>query len=97
MGSSDMIKDNILDPDGKGPNVMFVLNALDVLNHRSDIAAMRSKQLSFDPLYETGALTKSLVKALTIAGVPIAVVMSGLLVLFRRRSRKKRIQMMFQK
>ena len=76
---------------------MFVMNVIDVLSHREDIAAMRSKVQQFNPLHDAGELTKSLIKTLNIAGLPILVVFAGLLVWLRRRSRKKRIQLMFAK
>ena len=96
VASSAMVKDNILDPGGKGPNTMFILNALDSLNNREDIAVMRSKDLSFNPLYETGAFTKMFIKTANIAGLPVFVVLFGFFVLLRRRARKKRIRLLFQ-
>jgi len=97
MASSEMIKDNVLDADGNSPNDMFILNTIDALNHREDIAAMRSKVLNFNPLNDTGSLTKTFVKMFNIAGLPVLMVFLGLLVWLRRHSRKKHIQMMFQK
>ena len=49
------------------------------------------------PLEDTQAGIKTFVKAFNIAGLPILVVIFGLGVWFRRHSRKKHIQMMFQK
>lgn len=97
MASSEMLKDNVLDADGNSPNDMFILNTIDALNHREHIAAMRSKVLSFNPLNDTGSLTKTFVKTLNIAGLPVLLVFVGLIVWLRRHSRKKQIQMMFQK
>ena len=97
MKSSEMLKDNVLDADGNSPNDMFILNTIDALNHRVDIAAMRSKVLSFNPLNDTGSLTKTFVKTFNIAGLPVLLVFLGLIVWLRRHSRKKHIQMMFQK
>ena len=97
MASSDMLRDNVLDPEGNSPNDMFVLNTIDALNHRENIAVMRSKVLSFNPLTDTGALTKTFVKTLNIGGLPVLVVFLGLLVWLKRHSRKKRIASMFQK
>ena len=97
MASSEMLKDNVLDADGTSPNDMFILNTIDALNHREDIAAMRSKVLNFNPLNDTGSLTKTFVKMFNIAGLPVLMVFLGLLVWLRRHSRKKHIQMMFQK
>lgn len=97
MASSEMLRDTILDPGGKSPNSMLIMNVLDALNNRTDFAVMRSKEQSFNPLYDTGSLTKMFVKTFNIAGLPILVVLFGFSVWLRRRSRKRHIQMMFQK
>jgi len=97
MASADMLKDNVLDPEGDSPNDMFILNMIDALSHRENIAVMRSKVLSFNPLNDTGSLTKTFVKTFNIAGLPVLLVFLGLIVWLRRHSRKKQIQMMFQK
>jgi ABC-type uncharacterized transport system involved in gliding motility auxiliary subunit len=97
MASSEMLKDNVLSPEGRSPNDMFVLNTIDALNHRENIAMMRSKVLGFNPLMDTGMLTKTFVKTFNIAGLPVLVVFLGLIVWLKRHSRKKRIQSMFQK
>jgi len=97
IASSEMLGDKLLDPQGRSPNAMFVLNVLDFLNNREEIAVMRSKVQRFNPLLDTGAGVKTLVKSLNIGGPPILVVLFGLLIWLRRHSRKKHIQMMFQK
>jgi hypothetical protein len=97
MASTEMLKDNVLDAEGNSPNDMFILNTIDALNHRENIATMRSKVLSFNPLNDTGSLTKTFVKTFNIAGLPILLVFFGLIVWLRRHSRKRQIQMMFQK
>jgi ABC-type uncharacterized transport system involved in gliding motility auxiliary subunit len=95
MASADMLKNNVLDADGQSSNATFVMNVIDYLNGREDIAVMRGKEQRFNPLEETQAATKTFVKAFNIAGLPILVVIFGLGVWFRRHSRKKHIQMMF--
>jgi ABC-type uncharacterized transport system involved in gliding motility auxiliary subunit len=97
MASSDMLKDNILDTKGRNPNTMFIMNLLDYLNNREDIAIMRSKEQRFNPLADTGPGIKAVIKSFNIAGLPVLVVLFGLTVWFRRHSRKKHIRMMFQK
>ena len=97
MASSDMLKNNVLDAGGRGSNATFILNTIDYLNGREDIAIMRAKVQRFNPVEDTQAGTKAFVKALNIAGLPIAVIIFGLGVWFRRHSRKKHIQMMFDK
>jgi ABC-type uncharacterized transport system involved in gliding motility auxiliary subunit len=95
IASSEMLKDNMLDEEGRTPNAMFVMNLLDFLNNREKIALMRSKQQRFNPLNDTQAGTKTFVKSFNIAGLPVLVMLFGLVVWFGRHSRKKRIKMMF--
>ncbi len=97
MASSEMIRDNLLSPDGKGPNEMFIMNIVDALNNREAIAVMRSKEQRFNPLGESSAFTKLFIKTFNIAGLPVLVILFGFFVWLRRFSRKKRIQMMFEK
>ncbi|MCJ7594007.1 MAG: Gldg family protein, partial [Desulfobacterales bacterium] len=53
--SSELLKDNMLDEGGQTPNAMFILNVIDSLNDREDVALMRGKEQRFNPLIETGA------------------------------------------
>jgi len=95
MASPEMLKDSLQDPNGRDPNTVFIMNVLDYLNGRDQIVAMRSKQQQFNPIHETGAGVRTFIKFFNIIGLPILVVGFGLLILFRRRSRKNRIQTMF--
>lgn len=97
MASSQMLSDSVLDAGGKSSNATFIMNVIDALNNREDIAVMRSKKQQFNPLEPTGAGAKTFIKSFNIAGLPVIVVLFGLFVWFRRTSRKKRIEMMFQK
>ncbi|MGD9016811.1 MAG: Gldg family protein [Desulfobacterales bacterium] len=96
VASAEMVQDRVLDPDGQSPNAMFVMNMIDHLNGRDDIAVMRSKVQRFNPLAPADAVTKTAIKTVSIAGLPILVVLFGLGVWVRRRSRKKAIQQMFE-
>lgn len=96
IASWEMLKDYMLDAKGTSTNAMFILNVLDYLNNREEIAIMRSKVQPFNPLQDTGAGTKIFVKFFNIAGLPVLVILYGIVVWFRRHSRKKRIQLMFQ-
>jgi ABC-type uncharacterized transport system involved in gliding motility auxiliary subunit len=97
MASSEMLKDNILDEQGRTPNAMFIMSVLDFLNDRQDVAIMRNKEQRFNPLQDTQGGTKTFVKSFNIAGLPVLVVLFGLSVWFRRHTRKRRIQAMFHK
>ena len=96
IGSSALLKDNLLDTDGVSPNAAFVLNLIDSLNYREGIAVMRSKTQAYNPLSDTSVMTKNSIKLFNIAGLPVLTVIFGLIVLWLRSGRRKRIQMMFQ-
>lgn len=95
VASARMIGDQLLDEQGQGPNTVFALNMIDALNGREEVAAMRGKAQRLNPLQPIGGGTKALIKAANIAGLPIGVVLFGLLVWWRRHARTKKIQMMF--
>jgi gliding motility-associatede transport system auxiliary component len=97
IASSEMLKDNMVDEEGRGPDAMFLLNVVDYLNGREEIALMRSKEQRLNPLAETKGGTRTFLKAFSIAGLPLLVILFGLGVWFRRHSRKRSIQMMFGK
>jgi ABC-type uncharacterized transport system involved in gliding motility auxiliary subunit len=95
VGSSDLIQDTILEAGGRSPNSMFVMNVIDYLNDRLGVAEMRSKEQRFNPLEETDMATRTMTKAFNVIGIPLLVVVFGLVVWLRRAARKKRIQAMF--
>lgn len=96
MASSEMLTDNVIDAQGRGADAVFILNVIDALNGREDIALLRGKRQDFNPLKPIGAGAKTAVKAFNIAGLPVLVVLFGIAVWFRRTARKRRIQEMFQ-
>jgi ABC-2 type transport system permease protein len=96
MGSSEMLKNIVIDEAGRGNNSIFVMNVIDHLNQRTDVAVMRSKEQRFDPLRDTEAGTKTFVKSFNIIGLPLLTALFGLGVWSRRVARKRRIQAMFQ-
>ncbi len=97
IGTSEILQDNVIDEEGKTPNAQFVMNIIDYLNGREDIAVMRSKTQKFNPLQDIAPASKTAIKTANIAGLPTLVVIAGIIVWFRRRSRKRRIQKIFGK
>jgi ABC-type uncharacterized transport system involved in gliding motility auxiliary subunit len=97
MAAADMLKNNVVDASGRGANTVLLMNILDYLNGREDIAVMRGKVQQFNPLEDTRPGIKTFVKTFNIVGLPVLVILFGLGVWFRRHSRKKYIQMMFAK
>jgi ABC-type uncharacterized transport system involved in gliding motility auxiliary subunit len=97
ISSVEMLKDSMLDAEGTSPNAAFIMNTIDKLNNREDIAEMRSKEQKFNPLNPIDGADKTAIKIANIAGLPALVIVVGILVWVVRNTRKKRIQMMFQR
>ena len=97
IGTSEILQDNVIDEEGTTPNAQFVMNVIDYLNGKEDIAVMRSKTQKFNPLDEVSPAAKTMVKTANIAGLPVLVIIAGALVWSRRAARKRMIQRIFGK
>jgi ABC-type uncharacterized transport system involved in gliding motility auxiliary subunit len=95
IGTSEILKDNVLDEEGKTPNAHFVMNVIDYLNGREGIAVMRSKTQKFNPLKELTPGARTTIKTVTIAGLPVLVIIAGVIVWGRRSARKRMIQKIY--
>jgi ABC-2 type transport system permease protein len=95
IGTSAILKNNIIDEQGTSINAIFILNVLDDLNGRDEYAAMRSKLQQFNPLRSVSGASRTLIKTFNIAGLPVIVVVFGIFVWARRAARKKAIQEIF--
>jgi ABC-type uncharacterized transport system involved in gliding motility auxiliary subunit len=95
IGSSEILTDNILGQQGQSPNSVFLLNTIDFLNNQEDIAVMRSKNQRFNPLKDTKAFTRTMVKVLNITGIPGLFLLFGFYVWVRRKAKRRAIQAMF--
>lgn len=95
IASSEPLKNSLLDEEGQSANATFLLNVLDALNGREQTAVLRAKEQQLNPLRETGSALKAFVKFFNIMGLPVMVVVAGMIVWFLRYSRKKKIRAMF--
>lgn len=93
---SQMLEDNMLDPEGQSTNSMFILNMVDHLNGDDDIATLRTKQQMLNPIAQTTPFDRGFIKAVNIAGLPTLVVLFGLGVFLKRRARRKKIANRFK-
>ena len=96
-GTSELLSNSILDETGQAPSSTFIMNLIDKLNGREAYASMRSKSQRFNPLDETSPGTRAFVKTFNIAGLPVIVIIFGIIIWMRRESRKRAIQRMFEK
>ncbi|UCF87091.1 MAG: Gldg family protein [Nitrospiraceae bacterium] len=97
IGTLDILKNSVIDEEANHPNSQFVLNVIDYMNDRDDNAVMRTKTQRFNPLKDITPGTRAFIKAANIAGLPVLVIIAGLVVWFRRASRKRFIQQLFIK
>lgn len=97
MGTAEMLKDNIIDERVSPLNSTFVMNTLDYLNNRQDIAILRAKNQRFNPLKDSKWITNFIIKLINIGGLPLGIIIFGMIVWMRRKSRRKMIQNMFKK
>jgi ABC-type uncharacterized transport system involved in gliding motility auxiliary subunit len=95
IGSSEILKDNVIDEEGKTPNAQFVMNVIDYLNGHEDVAVMRSKTQKFNPIADVSPAIRTSIKTANIAGLPLVVVVAGIIVWGRRAARKRMIQRIF--
>ena len=93
---SQMLQDNMLDPEGRSTNSTFILNLIDHLNGEDNIAQLRSKQQTLNPIIQTTPFSRGIIKGFNIIVLPILVVLFGLLVFAKRTARKKKIANRFK-
>ena len=93
---SQMLQDNMLDPEGRSTNSTFILNVIDHLNGGDKIARLRSKQQTLNPVAQTTPFGRGIIKTFNIIALPILVILFGLGVLIKRTSRKKKIANRFK-
>ena len=77
--------------------LQVIMNVIDHLNGRGDIAVMRSKTQRFNPLQDIDPASRTAIKTINVAGLPVLVVIAGVAVWGRRAARKRMIQKIFSK
>lgn len=95
MGSSMTLHSSLIDAEGRSPAALFVQNTIDFMNGREGIAEMRAKGTRIRPLDDTTPFVRALTKYVNIVGLPVLVVLAGLVVWLLHRARRRQIQRMF--
>ena len=95
-GTSELTGAQLLDPEGRSPNAILVLNMLDYLNGNEAMPLMRSKGLNLIPLGESSPEYRSFVKGFAMAGLPLLVLLAGVVVWRLREARRRTIKELFE-
>jgi hypothetical protein len=64
---------------------------VDSLTGNEYIPEMKSKSLEYSPLDKTEDNTRFMLKAVNIAGVPVIIILAGIVMWRRRESRRKKL------
>ncbi len=96
-GTSYLLDNSVISPDGGNVNSIFIMNLIDYLNGREETAVMRSKTGSLNPLARITPWAKSGIKVFNIVGLPVIVALFGLFIWAMRHRRKLAIQDAFKK
>lgn len=92
LGTSMQTSSSILDEAGNNPSAVFMRNIIDHLNGNENLIDMRTKGLSVNPIDKSTPGLRTAVKIINQYGLPLLVILSGLLVWRLRSLRRKRIQ-----
>ena len=95
IAGSDMLSDQLLDDEGVSPNGVFLMNVLDHLNGRGDMAVMRGKDQKLNPIQPASPTTRMALKVFNVGGIPVAIIILGLMVWAGRRNRRRKIQALY--
>ena len=96
-GTSEISLSNIVEKDGKSLNAVFLHNILDYLSGDEKTPVMRSKGIEYNPLKDSADSVKFIIKLFNIAGLPVCVIVIGIIVWRMRERKKKRIMEEFSK
>lgn len=94
VGDSDFIIQGMRQGENGG-NINFFLNGIGYLTTGGDLIAVRSKEVSDQPLQPTSDLFRSVVKTVTILFMPVMVILIGLLRYLKRRNVRRIYENMY--
>lgn len=91
MGSSTVTTYQVIDAEGTSPVSMFIMNAIDYMNGHEDLCVMRSKVLAVNNLSIKTPQAAYFWRFFEQIGIPLFVVIAGLIVYFLRTKRRRAI------
>ncbi len=103
MGSSEVIKNNVVDSAGKAPNAVLMLNVIDAISGAADWAVMRAKGQRINPLdIQVNAEVPlsvwkrpAVIRGFNMVGLPLMIVLAGLWVYGYKQRLRRRVAAQF--
>ena len=95
IGSSEVLGDTLFDAGGASANSIFVQNTIDHMTGNDELTIMRNKGITYVPLEETEPAASTFIKTFNIVGLPIIVILIGVLVWLSRISWRNQLQRVF--
>ena len=99
LSTSQVLENNVFDKNCQEPIAMFVRNAFDYMNGNSDLCTMRTKNFTYTALKtnlsDGEKVLQSFLKYFCQFGLPLLVVLAGVIVFFVRKSHRNQIHKMF--
>lgn len=95
LSTSEVTTAQLLDPRNRTPNGTFLMNTVDYLKGAPAFAELRSKGLGVPRLEISSPAVPGVIRWMNVIGVPLLVIVIGLVVHRRRRLRARRIQAYF--
>jgi len=89
VGSAEFLGGQFVQNDPQG--VAFVLNSIDWLAQDASLAGLRARQVQQRNLLYQSDVERQIVKYVNFVGVPFVIALGGMLHLFRRRQKTRRI------
>jgi hypothetical protein len=96
VGSSTVTTSSLIDENGEQPIAVFMRNALDYMCGNGDLSEMRTKGLELNTLTIKTGMTVKIVQLLNQYGIPVLVVLVGLLVWRFRVIRRRKIRRRYE-
>lgn len=97
FSTSQITSEQLIDQNGKEPISLFVRNAIDYAAGNGKLCAMRTKTLSLNPLSVKNIALVKAMKAFNQFGISVLIALSGLIVFYKIKRYKKRIEEKYAK
>ncbi len=94
--TSAILTNDFISQSQQTPNSIVALNLIDYMSGRGDFAEMRAKGQLFSPIEGISEKMAGILKQFNIVGIPLLVVLLGLVVWMQWRKRQEKIRLRFE-